>query len=48
MACGVGAYVLGILSTLLILFVLVILAHISERIRASRQGKAAQEPTVIP
>lgn len=39
MACGVGAYVLGVFSTLLILFVLIMLARISERIHAARKGR---------
>ncbi len=39
MACGVGAYVLGVFSTLLILFVLILLARISERIHAAKKGK---------
>ncbi|MFC1466153.1 MAG: MgtC/SapB family protein [Candidatus Brachytrichaceae bacterium NZ_4S206] len=46
MACGVGAYVLGVFSTLLILFVLVMLARISERIHAAQKAKdggSAQE-----
>lgn len=39
MACGAGAYVLGVFSTLLILFVLVMLARISERIHAARKAR---------
>ncbi|MCS6846382.1 MAG: MgtC/SapB family protein [Anaerolineae bacterium] len=44
MACGTGAYVLGTFSTLLILFVLIILARISERVHAARKGKDGSPP----
>ena len=37
MACGAGAYVLGVFSTALILFVLAVLAGISQRVRRSRE-----------
>ena len=43
MACGVGAYVLGIFSTLLILFVLVILARMSRQIQMSKQAQGASD-----
>ncbi|MCS7055633.1 MAG: MgtC/SapB family protein [Thermoflexales bacterium] len=39
MACGAGAYVLGVFSTLLILFVLIMLARISERIHAAQKRR---------
>ena len=45
MACGVGAYVLGVFSTFLILFVLVILARISKQIQMHRQAQGPSEPT---
>jgi len=41
MACGAGAYVLGVFSTALILFVLATLAGISQRVRRSREQKVA-------
>lgn len=41
MTCGVGAYVLGVYSTLLILFVLAVLARISERIGRARRRRFA-------
>jgi len=37
MACGAGAYVLGVFSTALILFVLAVLAGISQHVRRSRE-----------
>jgi putative Mg2+ transporter-C (MgtC) family protein len=40
MACGTGAYVLGVFSTAMILFVLAILAGISRRVRRGRKQKA--------
>lgn len=43
MTCGVGAYLLGVYSTLLILFVLAVLARISERI-----GRAQRRETAPP
>lgn len=41
MTCGVGAYVLGVYSTLLILFVLAVLARISAQIGRARRRKTA-------
>ncbi len=41
MACGVGAYVLSAFSTFFVLFVLVLLARISERIHAAKRGKGS-------
>jgi len=43
MACGAGAYVLGVFSTALILFVLVGLAGVSQRVRRSRERTALEE-----
>jgi uncharacterized membrane protein YhiD involved in acid resistance len=43
MACGAGAYVLGVFSTALILFVLVGLAGVSQRVRCSRECTALEE-----
>ncbi len=43
MACGAGAYVLGVFSTALILFVLAVLAGISQRVRRSRERTTPEE-----